>query len=91
MKTTLYGTFPIVRQVFVSKQQKVDTVIKKQQQLSVEVDGLLSHVADVRLVPSFATEEENIDGLSVTEDARCTKEPTYQDSESPSVNKIRQC
>ena len=74
---TVSGSFPIDRQVFVkltedscSKQWKVDTVTKEQKRLSVEVDGLPGHVADVGLALGVATEEKNTDGLSVSEDAQ---------------------
>ena len=93
---TISGTFPMGRQVFVkptehsfSKQWKVGTVTKKQQRLSVEVDGLPHHVPDVRLVPGVATEEERTCGLSVSEDAHCTEKLSDQASKSANVNEIR--
>ena len=57
--------------------------------MSVEVDGLPRHVADVRQVNGVATEEEKSEGLSVSEDARCNEELSDQVSESQSVNKFK--
>ena len=46
-------------------------------------------ITSCRLVPDVATEEENTDGLSVSEDARCTEEFSNQASQSSNVNEIR--